>query len=192
MLATCLSGIVACSSSSSPAGGGDGTSPNRIVIRGPEGTLTSVFPAELQLSLGTTPILELSVEGNANGNWWSVLADLPMDQATSGQVNVALSDGHVTSGVASLYLESSAGKTTATSGVFRASISGGKITAQVQATPTILDASISGDVSVECDVPVSDLPSATDAGGISVSPGTVLVDDATFSTKLCAPFKGLQ
>jgi hypothetical protein len=191
-----LSGIVACSSS--PVGGGTDGYPTKslIVIRGADGTFASVFPADLKLGLGATPILQLGVEGVANGRYWSMIAWLPVNQATTGKVNVALSDGPIANRVAELYLQSSNGKvlTTATSGVFRASIARGRITGEVQATPGTLSADIEGNVLVSCWIPQSDSVNDDDAGGITgAGPGSqILVEDKPFSSKQCAPFKGLR
>lgn len=190
-LAIAISGTVACSNVSG-ASPHDGTSPPVLFIRGTDGTFASVFPAELDLYLGATPTFQLWMSGGHAGMFWSIDSRLARDQATTGKVNVTLSDGPIAEGIGVVGLTSGdSGVATATSGTFRASISGGKITGDVQATPSILGASIEGELSVVCWIPGSGSPG--DGGGLFDSSGSeVLVQDPAMSSKLCEPFKPLR
>lgn len=189
VLATALSGTVACSSGTSQP---DGTSPPVLFIRGSETTYASVFPAELDIDLGTTPMFQLSMSGGHAGAFWSLGSRLTRDQATTGKVDVALSNGPIGEGIANLGLTSGdSGVARATSGTFRATISGGRITGNVQATPSLLDASIEGKINIVCNIPRSGPPGAS-GGLVGSSGGEILVEDPTMSSKLCAPFRALR
>lgn len=166
---------------------------SHVLIRTDDRTFTSVLPAELKVSLGAIPTFQLGVQGAADGEKWSMIALVPMDQALRGQISVALSGGAIEDGVGNLVVQSSAGMLqTAIGGVLHTTIAKGKIAGQAQASPTALAGDITGDVAVSCWIP-RDIQVDEMANGTTDDANTeVLVEDGDMSSVGCQPFKTLR
>ncbi len=169
----------------------------RMTIHANGQTFVSYGPANLKLSLGATPELELGVSGAvdgapgaANTQSWSVIAFLTTDQASQGAVNVTLSNGPTLAGVGSLGMGSTQqGLEQATGGTLQATIAKGKIEGQAQATPAELSGDFNGDISIECWIPRT---GPVTNGTTDDSGSEVLIEDQDMTSPACQPFRALR
>ncbi|MBX3185273.1 MAG: hypothetical protein KIT72_16420, partial [Polyangiaceae bacterium] len=168
-LSLVLAGVVGCSESDRTD---TGILPpeTRLVIQTADRRFESVFPAGLDVAMGSKQNLQLGVSGQAEGEMWATIAWLPMDQVVQGTLDIELGDRPIADGVGNLTLHASHQVIEeATSGSLRATLSKGRIVGDVEVTPGSLSAHFEGELSVSCSIPRE--PGHGGADGVDEQPG---------------------
>jgi hypothetical protein len=157
-------------------------------------TYTSVAPVELKATFGATPSFMLTIQGNSAAEGWSVTAMLTAAQAVAGRADLYVGDTPIGEGIANVtHVRSEGTREQVARGTLSFTVTGGRISGTVTATPVELGASMSGASSVSCWVPRSATGTVDDGavqqGTVSTGVDEALVEDKGLVSAPCSTLK---
>jgi hypothetical protein len=194
--------MISCAAQKQPEPSGQAIPARVTITASNHTTYVSATPVELKAVFGATPSFTLTIHGNAGGEAWSAVAMLDRAQALAGRATVQVASTPIGVGVANVtHAMSEDVREQASNGALQLTVSNGRISATVSATPSDLEAMLSGDTSISCWVARGALPT-TQAGSTPVQAqqpqGTVgiggvddepLVEDTELVTPPCSALR---
>lgn len=170
----------------------DGAPGTELEVRSTNQIYASSFPAELKATFGESPLIQLKMSGQAEGETWSLVVWTDEGSVDEGTIRADISNGPIQRGIANLTLGADPENLLhAEQGSVELEIQDGKITGEVEAEPTSLSATIEGNLNVSCWVATD----GSDSEGSLMPDGGMdspLAEDPDLSSPLCQPFQGVR